>query len=102
MDIRDKLGIRDKKPNAQSIDFNEIWSTQSSMNVEEDIWDMTFHNWNDPDNCNQNRIYKTCFVCDQLKSNNYPGYVLGPKGKKVYTNKDGKKIKRESKRENGG
>jgi len=93
MDIKDKLGVGDKKPRAQSVDFKEIWSTQSSMNVEDAVWDMTFHNWNHPDKCNQNRTFKTCFVCDQLKAKNYPGYILGPKGEKVYTDKDGRKIK---------
>ena len=98
MDIKDKLGVGDKKPNRQSVDFNEIWSTQTEMVVEENVWDFTFHNWDDPKKCSQNRIYKTCFVCDQLKQKNYPGYILGPKGEKVYTDKNGSKIKREFKR----
>ena len=93
MDIKDKLGIHDTKPKAQSVDFNEIWSTQSDMDVSDDEFDWTFHNWHNPEKCSQNRVYKTCFVCDQLKKDNYPGYVLGPKGEKVYTNKDGRKIK---------
>lgn len=95
MDIKDKLGRSDKKPNAQSKDFNEIWSTQSEMNVSDDEFDWTFHNWKDPSKCLQNRHYKDCFVCAQLKQDNYPGYVLSPKGEKVYTDKDGRRINQE-------
>lgn len=93
MDIKDKLGTHDTKPKRQSIDFNEVWNIQSDMHVEDDVWDLTFHNWKTPDKCSQNRIYKTCFVCDQLKAKDYPGYVLGPKGEKVYTDKGGRKAK---------
>jgi len=82
-----------KRAPAQSKDFKEIWNTQSEMKISDEAWDFTFHNWDNPKDCKQNRIYKSCFVCDQLKQPNYPGYVRGPKGEIIHTDKDGRKIK---------
>jgi hypothetical protein len=62
-----KKGDDGRQHNRQSKDFKEIWSIQSEMKVKDFEWDKMFHNWETPENCNQNRHYKTCHICDMIK-----------------------------------
>jgi hypothetical protein len=51
----------------QSKDFGDIVSFQSEIEIKDFEWDRLFHNWEDPDNCSQNRHHKTCAICDMIK-----------------------------------
>jgi len=64
----EKSEIKNRKQNnRQSKDFGEIWNIQTECNVTDEQWDSIFHNYENPEQCNQDKLPRGCTICDRLR-----------------------------------
>lgn len=73
-----------RQKNRQSVDFKDIWNIQTDMNVSDYEWDQIFHDWLRPDNCTNNKSWRKCLICQELKEN---GFAIRKSDGKTYYNK---------------
>lgn len=52
--------------NRQSKDFYEIWNVQTEMQVTQEKWDKTFHNWKEPWKCAGRKRPTGCTICQKI------------------------------------
>ncbi|HNW88132.1 MAG TPA: hypothetical protein PKN48_00585 [Bacteroidales bacterium] len=50
----------------ESKDFNEIKNIQTDLDVTQEKWDTIFHNWDNPDECQQKLRPEGCSICERL------------------------------------